>query len=69
MIGSLLSSVIPSSSFGVQDSDGNDAPAVRAVISTSLTRGDATGSDVTGSEDGDVAFASVGTISPAPPST
>jgi len=52
MIGSLLSSVIPSSSFGVQDSDGNDAPAVRAVISTSLTRGDATGSDVTGSEDG-----------------
>lgn len=47
MIGSLLSSVIPSSSFSVQDSDGNDAPAVRDAISTSLTR-----VDVTGNEDG-----------------
>ncbi len=40
MIGSLLSSVIPSSSFGVQDSRNDDAPAVRDVISTPLGRSD-----------------------------
>lgn len=40
MIGSLLSSVIPSSSFGVQDSSNDDAPAVREAISSTFTQRD-----------------------------